>query len=77
MDNKKVLSPDMEQMITLILAMRDLQKDFFAGKRSVVGEAKKAEKKVDDYVNKMLSEAGTSPTEWQKRPPSTKQEALF
>lgn len=66
-----------EEFLNLVTDMRDLQRRFFNGDRSVVAAAKKAEKQVDNAVYKILSDAGWTATEWAKRPPPVQQGGLF
>lgn len=65
------------EYLTLVTDMRDLQRKFFNGDRSVVARAKKAEAAVDAATNKILSDAGWTATEWAKRPPPVQQGGLF
>lgn len=68
---------DRAVLLDLVIQMRDLQKKFFAGDRSVVAKAKKAEAQVDAAVNLALHQVGVTPATWAKRPPPISQGGLF
>lgn len=71
------LSYDRDAFVALVLEMRDLQKQFFAGNRSVVAKAKKAETNVDKFIQKAFSDARITEAEYVKRPNNTEQNSLF
>jgi len=66
-----------ENYLTAVTEMRELQRRFFNGDRSVVARAKKCEAQVDALTNKILSDAGWTPTEWERRAPPAQQGGLF
>lgn len=76
-DQQANIKYDAAAFLDLVMNMRELQRQFFAGKRSVVNEAKKAEQQVYTFINKALSDAGWTPTNWEKRPKPGKQKGLF
>ncbi len=65
------------QFIDLLMEMREAQKKFFAGDRSVVARAKRLEKTVDDMIDKSLREAGYTWETWKRRSPPVEQGGLF
>lgn len=71
------LNYDRDAFVAMILEMRDVQKEFFNGNRSVVARAKKAEANVDKFIQKAFSDAHTTQTELVKRPGSVEQKGLF
>lgn len=71
------LNYDRDILVTLVLEMRSLQKDFFNGNRSIVAKAKKAEANVDKFIQKAFSDSKMTEADWAKRPGTTEQNSLF
>jgi len=67
-----VLSPqdqlEIEKFFRELISMRDLQKRFFKGDRSVVARAKKTEAEVDRGIAKLTERLHIRPPEEPKKP---------
>lgn len=77
MEKEIELNYDREAFLNMVWEMRESQRLFFAGQRSILGSAKKLEAKVDAFIQKALHNAGTTSEAWEKRPPPIEQIGLF
>lgn len=68
---------DATTFLELVTIMRDLQTRYYAGQRTLLGDAKKSEQQVDKFIQKVFSDAGTTKEKWEARPRPVEQKKLF